>query len=597
MTKQCVSMILFFLLLIISINAKNYHLFGETDSSSTSSSSTNQRLLIDIDIYNRPYVLPYFLHQLEKFSCPCNKCYLDLRLYHVYNTTAENETSRLLNEWVSAMKKLDQTTYTTIKIHDWTAKSKDDQANRLNEAMKRASELEITYLAMFDSTIIFLEPEKLFSILISKDKPLMTPLLRSTKDMYTSTFYLNDQQSSGYYAYKEIFERKKLGCFLINGGIKDFYFFNFQYSQIRQVFRNKEHYQAIDVIARENSVPSYVCNREIFGYIPAQFLEALYDESIIQDLYMHMLIEHQLNGPSQTYLPPISRTSLINLSTSKEKTKFGLDEIYVINLVRRPDRRERLQATFDILNISARFFDAIDGKYTIDQNYLERLNIRLLPNYEDPYNRRPMNYGELGCFFSHYFIWEDMIKNEYTNGAIILEDDVRFDAHFKSRLEKVLANRSFDWDIIYLGRKIMRSDEENYENTIETFLIEPAYSHWTVGYALSLRGARMLVNEKPLQKILPVDEYLPIMYDHHPNENWKSYFNNRKLKAYAFQPAIITPTHYFGEPNYISDTENTTILGRENPNTGLPGATLLSVDVVAAQKQLEENVSMQKDEL
>lgn len=340
-----------------------------------------------------------------------------------------------------------------------------------------------------------------------------------------------------------------------------------------------------------------MCNREVFGYIPAQFLEALYDEAVIHDLYIHMLLEHQLNGPSQTFLPPIARTSLITIPTSPVKTKFGLDEIYVINLVRRPDRRQHLQATFDILNISARFFDAVDGKHTVDQAYLERHQIRLLPNYEDPYNRRPMNYGELGCFFSHFFIWQDMVDNNYGNGAIILEDDVRFDAYFKYKLEKVLANRSLDWDIIFLGRKIMRPDEENYEHTIETFLIEPAYSHWTVGYVLSLRGARLLVDEKPLQKILPVDEYLPIMFDHHPNESWKSHFANRKLKAYAFHPQIITPTHYFGEPNYISDTENTTVLGREEKTVTATRAPLLSVDVIAAQKPVGDDAAAQKDEL
>lgn len=307
-----------------------------------------------------------------------------------------------------------------------------------------------------------------------------------------------------------------------------------------------------------------------------------------------MLIEHQLNGPLQTYLPPIPRTSLISMPTSQEKTKFGLDEIYVINLVRRSDRRERLQATFDILNIAVRFFDAIDGKNTVNKAYLEQLNVRLLPNYEDPYNSRPMNYGELGCFFSHYFIWQDMIKNNYSNGALILEDDVRLDASFKHKLEKVLSNRSLDWDILYLGRKIMRPDEENSEQTIEKFLIEPSYSHWTVGYALSLRGAQMLVNENPLQKILPVDEYLPIMYDHHPNTSWKSHFINRKLKAYAFHPSILTPTHYFGEPNYISDTENTTILGQ---NDSPAASKLVSVDVVTAIKPIEENALNNKDEL
>ncbi|CAF0973808.1 unnamed protein product [Adineta ricciae] len=591
MTNQLISILLFLAFLFLSIHAKKYHIFG--DDESAGSFTSDERLLVDVDIYNRPYALPYLLRQLEQFICPCSQCYLDFHLYHVFNTSVENETSQLLNAWVSAMQTSSQSVFASITVQEWTAKSKTDQTNRLRDVTKRASELDVTYLAMFDSMIVLLEPGKLLSTLISKDKPLMTPLLRSTKDMYTSTFYLNDRQPTGYDNYKQIYERKKLGCFLVDGGIKDFYFFNFKYPQIRNVFLNNrsldqpEQQYAIDVLARQNSIPTYVCNREVYGYIPAQFLEAMYDEDAIHDLYIHMLIEHQLNGPSQTYLPPIERTSLIDIPFSTEKTKFGLDEIYVINLVRRSDRRARLQATFDILNISARFFDAIDGKHTVDQTYLERLNIRLLPNYEDPYNRRPMNYGELGCFFSHYFIWEDMVKNDYKNGALILEDDVRFDAFFKYKLEKILSNRSLDWDIIYLGRKIMRSDEEAYENTIETFLIEPSYSHWTVGYALSLRGARMLLDEKPLQKILPVDEYLPIMYDHHPNQSWKSHFHHRNLKAYAFHPAIITPTHYFGEPNYISDTENTTVLGKEENIDVSQRSKLVSVDVVTKNEKDE----------
>jgi hypothetical protein len=34
--------------------------------------------------------------------------------------------------------------------------------------------------------------------------------------------------------------------------------------------------------------------------------------------------------------------------------------------------------------------------------------------------------------------------------------------------------------------------------------------------------------------------------------------------TYAVQPSIITPTHFFGEPGYISDTENTTIVFDKN---------------------------------
>lgn len=578
------------------VQAKKYRSFNENESP-TSSASNDHRLLVDVDIYNRPYTLPYVYGQLERFKCSSSQCYLDLRLYRVFNTTVEAETFRLTREWVEAMKKSSNNPFKEITIIEWSSKHSEDRADRSRYVMKRCLELSVDYLAMLDSMLILVEPETILSTLMSKDKPLMAPLLRSTKSLYTSTFYLNEQNENMYVIYQQIYDRTKLGCFLINGGIKDFYFVNFQYPSVREIFLKdfvsdeNRPISTIDIIARQHSIPMYVCNRENFGYIPAQYVDDSYDEDLIREYYIHMIIEHQLNGPKQNYLPPIGRSSLIEFPSS-EKTKFGFDEIYVVNLERRQDRRQRLAETFETLNMKVRFFEAVDGKYTINQSYLEKHKVRLMPNYEDPYNLRPMNYGELGCFFSHYFIWQDIVKNNYVNGAIILEDDVRFDVYFRHRLEKVFANKSFEWDLVYLGRKIMRQNEEDYDNRTETYLIEPSYSHWTVGYVLSLRAAKILVEENPIEKILPVDEYLPIMFDHHPNKTWKKFFNNRILKAFAFHPSILTPSHYFGEPNYISDTENTTVLekGTEfTPNT-------ISLDVTET-KTVDEDNSAAKDEL
>lgn len=44
----------------------------------------------------------------------------------------------------------------------------------------------------------------------------------------------------------------------------------------------------------------------------------------------------------------------------------------------------------------------------------------------------------------------------------------------------------------------------------------PRYSYWTLGYLMSEAGARRLIRAEPLARMLPVDELLPIMYDHHP---------------------------------------------------------------------------------
>lgn len=47
-------------------------------------------------------------------------------------------------------------------------------------------------------------------------------------------------------------------------------------------------------------------------------------------------------------------------------------------------------------------------------------------------------------------------------------------------------------------------------------LIYPSYTHWTVAYALTLDGAKKLLKNDPIKRLLPVDEYLPIMFDKQP---------------------------------------------------------------------------------
>lgn len=47
-------------------------------------------------------------------------------------------------------------------------------------------------------------------------------------------------------------------------------------------------------------------------------------------------------------------------------------------------------------------------------------------------------------------------------------------------------------------------------------LVEADYSYWTLGYMISLQGVNKLLRAEPLKKVLPVDEFLPVMYNKHP---------------------------------------------------------------------------------
>lgn len=91
-------------------------------------------------------------------------------------------------------------------------------------------------------------------------------------------------------------------------------------------------------------------------------------------------------------------------------------------------------------------------------------------------------------------------------------------------------------------------------------LVHAGYSYWTLGYVLSQKGAQKLLNADPLSRLVPVDEYLPILFDKHPQDAWKVHFPRRDLVAFSAAPLLLYPTHYTGDEGYISDTEDSVIV-------------------------------------
>lgn len=65
----------------------------------------------------------------------------------------------------------------------------------------------------------------------------------------------------------------------------------------------------------------------------------------------------------------------------------------------------------------------------------------------------------------------------------------------------------------YIGRKVLMDSDEQF---VSDHITKPLYSYWTLGYLISESGARKLIKAEPLAKMLPVDEFLPIMFNQHP---------------------------------------------------------------------------------
>lgn len=237
-----------------------------------------------------------------------------------------------------------------------------------------------------------------------------------------------------------------------------------------------------------------------------------------------------------------------------EKTKLTFSEVYMINLLRRPERRLKMDATLRELGLDYAYLEAVDGK-TLTDDILIQKGITLMPEYADPYHKRPMTMGEIGCFLSHYAIWLKMVELGQEE-VLVFEDDIRFEPYFMERAQQLMeeARKIGGWDLIYFGRKRLQENEAFLENSAN--FVQVSYTYWTLGYVISLEGARKLLAAEPLKRLLPVDEFLPIMFNEHPIDDWKNVYENRNLKAWSVSPLLLYPTHYTGDDGYISDTED-----------------------------------------
>lgn len=233
-----------------------------------------------------------------------------------------------------------------------------------------------------------------------------------------STFSItssNEELNEKYFSL--IYDKKETGCFKVSG-VKESFLINLKNSKLKKLLETNLEIlnddEEISKMAKKNNLQMFVCNRDEFGYIP----DSIEDKN---QAFIQLRIEHLLKGPNKTYNMPLKISKNIdeNLIFKAKKTKLGFDEIYIINLERRKDRRERIESTLDDLGISYKFVKAVDGR-TINEEYLNELGIKSLPNYKDPYNDRPLNYGEIGCFLSHFFIWKEVFFFNNLKNKIVI---------------------------------------------------------------------------------------------------------------------------------------------------------------------------------
>lgn len=194
------------------------------------------------------------------------------------------------------------------------------------------------------------------------------------------------------------------------------------------------------------------------------------------------------------------------------------EKIYIINLKDSTDKNDSMKKEMEKQNFTNYlFFEAIDGENeNLDENY----QFSVINHWRDPFTRRTITKGEIGCALTHYWIWEEIVNHQYSS-ILVLEDDVVLEDNFLEKLNNIDIPKNMDF--LYLGRREPNTNEPEQE--INKDIVIPSYSYGSHGYILTLEGAKKLLTYNFLQNLFTLDEFLPMIYDtKYPYTIMKSYF-------------------------------------------------------------------------
>lgn len=322
--------------------------------------------------------------------------------------------------------------------------------------------LSIRFPQLLDADALLFKPNVLRD-LIRLDRPVVAPMLGSETfysnfwcGMTADYYYLRTEQ------YRKIYDFEVRGEFsvpmvhsavLINLNDKRNDFLTFNKTILKERFNLStaqigripdDDIIIFSLSANFSHVPLTITNDDTFGYILVPL-----------DVEDDVAKDHQQMKNAKVYILNELDAEALELPRELEMfveypqpDKITLDAIYMINLERRPERRRKMERSFKELGLVVEHVAAFDGQELTD-DFLSELGVRFLPGYADPFHGRPMTKGEIGCFLSHFYIWERMSKDNIYE-ALVLEDDIRFEPYFKERAYSIIeeARRIGNWDLM-----------------------------------------------------------------------------------------------------------------------------------------------------
>lgn len=169
----------------------------------------------------------------------------------------------------------------------------------------------------------------------------------------------------------------------------------------------------------------------------------------------------------------------------------AMPPVFVVSLARATERRADIARRLEESQIAHKIIDAVDGA-KVDMAALgDRVkNIGLAAVK----NGVAFDRGSLGCYLSHYQLWERMAREKIPH-AVIMEDDARWTDDFAPIVGEVV-NCKWRWDVVLLHGDIRRGAKRTICPLGARHHLVQYQRHpfALVAYLISQAGAKKLVD-------------------------------------------------------------------------------------------------------
>ncbi len=194
-----------------------------------------------------------------------------------------------------------------------------------------------------------------------------------------------------------------------------------------------------------------------------------------------------------------------------------VDEVIVINLESRNDKKQKMKAQLDNLDIEHTFFKAVDGREeNVYRDWFKHVKHKKYSPVEARLNRPELYYcGAWGYNETYIQVLEYAIEKGL-NSIALFDDDVYFHKDFSNLIQKYSSTEEYEnADLIYLGCRLQDIDRSTQSNLITEYpnkvlgsygIILKSSAFRKVLDCLKLRNH--VVDSKPLNQIVESNKAL-----------------------------------------------------------------------------------------